>query len=114
MKRFLLLCMCFMLVLGCATVPLTEEQKAQSTISKVQGQLNVWFDGAKLYYDQHPEKKGEWKGKVVPAFDLANNTLHKLIEAYANGDTSLGKLAEQMATLQEELKFLLVGLGVLE
>jgi len=114
MKKMLLIILAVAIIAGCASVPLTPEQQAQSAISKTQGQLNVMFDAAKSYYDSKPDKKDEWVNKVVPAFDVVNKALYKLSISYKEGNVSATDLIKQAASLQNEIEVLLIGLGVLK
>lgn len=70
---------------ACASVQLTPDQEARAAISKAQGQWNTWFDTAHVYYAARPDKKAEWKEKVIPAFQVAKDTIQTAAAALRAG-----------------------------
>lgn len=54
---------------------LTPDQQARIIINGLQSNLTAKFEQAKVYVDLNPQYKPVWKGKIVPAFDEANQTL---------------------------------------
>jgi len=84
MRKFssVLLVACLLLLAACAGVQekwdkLTPDEQARVVINNLQGQLENAFVSAKTQIGTKPE----WKTKAVPAFDLANKTLARVIEA---------------------------------
>jgi hypothetical protein len=58
---------------------LTPDEKARIILSDMQGQLSNLFDQGKLYVTANPNYQDVWKGKIVPAFDVANKSLASAI-----------------------------------
>jgi hypothetical protein len=113
-KSALILIACVALLVSCATVTLTGEQKAQIAVDSAQGQLGVWFDTAKAYYTAHPEKVAEWKGTVNPAFDTANKSLGRIIPMLKAGTITPDAINTQIAPILQDVLVLLTKQGVLK
>lgn len=112
LKRLSILILALLLV-ACASVQLTPDQQARAAISKAQGQWNVWFDTAKLYYASHPEKTAEWKGQVIPAFQVAKDSMQTAALSLQGGSDPLAIInAVQQAT--NNLMLYLIQQGVIK
>jgi len=63
---------------------LTPDEKARVNINGLQDQLGAWFDAGKIFVDANPKYKEEWKTKVIPSVDLANQAIGAYIATKSN------------------------------
>lgn len=107
-----ILCLIALLsLLSCAS-NVTSDQQARIVLGDVQQQLDVAFDVAKAYYDQHPDKKAEWQGKVIPIFDTANKSLLNLETLYKRGAITMQDAVAQAQPILTNVVQTLATLGV--
>lgn len=77
----LLMVVLLMFLVSCASMKdrwdnLTPQEQAQIVLNGLQDQLNLWFDAGKSFVATDPIKyKQEWKTKIVPLFDVANQAI---------------------------------------
>lgn len=78
-KKILLIFMLVFLV-GCAGLQdrwdkLTPDEQARIVLNGLQDQVDLWLSAGIAYVDANPTYRPEWKAKVVPLFDLANQAV---------------------------------------
>lgn len=111
-----------LLLVGCAGFAnlqekwnaLTPDAKARIIISDFQGQLNNLFTQGKAYIAANPSKEGEWKSKVVPAFDKANKSLGLVISIGKTSTLTPGQVYANVQDNVTKLIYLLTSLGVIK
>lgn len=84
LKKKILILMFIPLLLSCASIQerwnsLSPDEKARIIVSDLQSQLETLFDKGKSYVQNNPQYLPVWKEKIVPTFDLANDTLKRVI-----------------------------------
>ena len=113
-SRMAVLLILLLLVVGCASVPLTPDQSARAAISKAQGQWNVWFDAANSYYAIHPEKQTEWQNTVIPVFQEAKNELQQVSNTLQAGKIDTLSIINMVEGITNSLLNTLIRMGVLK
>lgn len=108
MRKLSVICI-VMLLVGCSyfgTIQqkwdnLTSDEKARIIVNDMQGQLDNLFNAGKVYVTANPKYAGEWKGKIVPAFDTANKSLATVIAlgSKATPDILYSKIQPQITSI---------------
>jgi ABC-type glycerol-3-phosphate transport system substrate-binding protein len=115
-NRIALLLILALMLSACATgatVTLTPDQKARQAISAAQGQWDIWFDTAALYYAAKPDRKTEYQTKVLPAFQVALDINKTATNALRTGG-SPDIIQEQVRQGINTLMLLLIQMGVIK
>jgi hypothetical protein len=120
----------FLLVLGlvvgmvaCSTIQtfqqkwdaLTPDEKARVVINDLQEQLDNAFETGKSYVIAHPEFTETWENDILPAFDVANTTLHGVIVAAQAGSTvTPEQVYDEVQPLVTKVINMLVSMGAMK
>ncbi len=103
---------------GCATLKAswdkaTEDEKARLVLFGLQKSVKASLQTGIAYVTLHPEKKAEWKTKVIPMFDAVNKILLDLELQGASGK-SLSVVGVSLAVVGRiaEIEAILTGWGV--
>lgn len=109
--------LCFLLA-GCATLQqgwnkATEDEKARLVLFGLQKSVKASLQAGIAYINLHPEKKVEWKAKIIPMFDAVNKILLDLEIRGASGQ-SLTIVGVSLAVVGRiaEIEAILTGWGV--
>jgi hypothetical protein len=81
----LLIMIFFLTLLGCATLQdkwnkATDDERARIILSQTQSSLKIALVTSSAFVAANPKYKDEWKTKVLPMFEVANNILGELIK----------------------------------
>lgn len=58
----------------------TDDEKARIVVSQTQSSLKLAFVASQTFVASNPKYKDEWKNKVLPMFEAANNILGDIIK----------------------------------
>lgn len=92
----------------------TEDERARILLGTFQQTLDMALDGGIIYVNAHPEKRPEWKAKVLPMFDTTNKMIRDFMVTGAAGGKPLTVMSVTMALAARigEIQAILIGWGV--
>ncbi len=82
------------------TRPLTSQEQSYIFIDKLQLFTRSCITAGSVYVDSHPERRPEWKAKILPVFQLVNNSLGDYLTILQKG----GKVSTQEVILKVQSK----------
>ncbi len=119
-RKFLPILIAFVLLasFGCATLKdswnkATEDERARLVLFGLQKSVKTSLETGIAYVVLHPEKKADWRAKVIPMFDTVNKILLDLEIRGASGQ-SLTVIGVSLAVVGRiaEIEAILRGWGV--
>lgn len=107
------------LMVGCAGIQekwnaLSSDEKARIILNDLQSQLNTVFDVGKAFVASNPQYKDKWKTQIVPAFDVANNSLLSAMNLVKTGQLTPDQAYSQVQPVINSVINLLISIGAVK